>query len=118
MYCSISISVFIFLPSLKCIPVFVFPNTFCLYLKCISDTYRDTFVQMYFSISILATISMYPSICISKYIFEYFCPTLLRNLAAPYFLGYKTQYFSTKLHKQAFFFFFLVCAGRRLQPHL
>ena len=78
MYCSISISVFVFLPSLECIPVSVFPNTFCLYLKCISDTYRDTLLQMYFSISILATILMYPSICIFKYIFEYFCPSLPR----------------------------------------
>uniref|UniRef100_A0A6B0U8C9 Uncharacterized protein n=1 Tax=Ixodes ricinus TaxID=34613 RepID=A0A6B0U8C9_IXORI len=76
MYRSISISLFVFLPSQKCIPVFVFPKTSCLYLKCISDRYRDTFLQMYFSISILATILLYPSIYISKYIFEYFCPTL------------------------------------------
>uniref|UniRef100_A0A6B0UUF1 Uncharacterized protein n=1 Tax=Ixodes ricinus TaxID=34613 RepID=A0A6B0UUF1_IXORI len=76
MYCSIRISVFVFLPSLKCIPVFVFPNTFCLYLKCISGTYRDTLLQVYFSMIILVTIIMYPSISISKYIFEYFCPTL------------------------------------------
>uniref|UniRef100_A0A6B0UFG3 Uncharacterized protein n=1 Tax=Ixodes ricinus TaxID=34613 RepID=A0A6B0UFG3_IXORI len=79
MFCGISISVFVFLPFLKCIPVFVFPKTFCLYLKCISDTYRDTFLQIYFSISISAAILMYASICISKYIFEYFCPTLLRE---------------------------------------
>uniref|UniRef100_A0A147BMA9 Uncharacterized protein n=1 Tax=Ixodes ricinus TaxID=34613 RepID=A0A147BMA9_IXORI len=76
MYCSISISAFVFLPSLKCIPILVFPKTFCLYLKCISDTYRDTFLQIYFSTSILAAILMYPSICISKYILEYSCPTL------------------------------------------
>uniref|UniRef100_A0A6B0U982 Putative secreted protein n=1 Tax=Ixodes ricinus TaxID=34613 RepID=A0A6B0U982_IXORI len=74
MYCSISISVFVFLPSLKCIPVSVFPNTFCLYLKCISDTYRDTLLQVYFSMIILATILMYPSIFISKYIFLVFLP--------------------------------------------
>uniref|UniRef100_A0A6B0U800 Uncharacterized protein n=1 Tax=Ixodes ricinus TaxID=34613 RepID=A0A6B0U800_IXORI len=66
MFCGISISVFVYLPSLICVPVFVFPKTFCLYLKCISDTYRNTFLQIYFSISISATILLHASICISK----------------------------------------------------
>uniref|UniRef100_A0A6B0UHA1 Uncharacterized protein n=1 Tax=Ixodes ricinus TaxID=34613 RepID=A0A6B0UHA1_IXORI len=94
MYCSINISVFVFLPSLKCIPVFVFPYNFCLYLKCISDRHRDTLLQIHFSISILAAILMYPTICISKYIFECFCPTLLDSIV----LDPKTK-FEVKLNR-------------------
>lgn len=45
MYLSVCISV-----KGKCIPVFVFPNNF-LFSKCISDTYSDICLEIYFSIN-------------------------------------------------------------------